>query len=83
VLETCLQSMSSRTYLPQTSDRINDLFVPLPYRYVKSVRIEYTYTTDGEKRVVFITTDPDVNWSGPIEWRMETCERWCFIFYVR
>jgi gliding motility-associated-like protein len=42
-------------------DNINDLFIPLPYRYVKDVDIKIY---DRWGLVMFETTDPDVKWDG-------------------
>ena len=42
-------------------DRQNDLFGPFPYRGVKSIDLE-VYNRWG--KVVFKTTDPDINWKG-------------------
>jgi gliding motility-associated-like protein len=42
-------------------DDINDLFIPLPYRYVKDVDIKIY---DRWGLVMFETTDPDVRWDG-------------------
>lgn len=42
-------------------DNINDLFIPLPYRYVKDVDIKIY---DRWGLLMFETTDPDVKWDG-------------------
>lgn len=61
-LETCPVYELTNVFTPN-GDRINDLFVPLPYRYVESVEL---YIYDRWGREVFYTTDPDVNWSGQL-----------------
>jgi len=43
------------------SDRQNDLFGPFPYRGVKSIDLQ-VYNRWG--KIVFQTTDPDINWKG-------------------
>jgi gliding motility-associated-like protein len=43
------------------SDNINDLFHPLPYKFVEKVDIKF-YNRWGQE--VFETTDPDINWNG-------------------
>jgi gliding motility-associated-like protein len=42
-------------------DNTNDLFIPLPYRYVKDVDITIY---DRWGLIMFQTSDPDVEWDG-------------------
>jgi gliding motility-associated-like protein len=43
------------------NDNINDLFIALPYRYIKDIDIKIY---DRWGLVMFETTDPDVKWDG-------------------
>jgi gliding motility-associated-like protein len=43
------------------NDNINDLFIALPYRYIKDIDIKIY---DRWGLVMFETTDPDVRWDG-------------------
>jgi gliding motility-associated-like protein len=43
------------------SDNINDLYHPLPYKFVQSIDLKI-YNRWGN--LVFETTDPDINWNG-------------------
>ncbi|WKZ65505.1 MAG: gliding motility-associated C-terminal domain-containing protein [Flavobacteriales bacterium] len=51
-------------------DRVNDLFVPFPYRGVKAIDLR-VFNRWGQ--VVFTTTDPDVRWNGTLNNEGETC----------
>lgn len=45
------------------SDRVNDLFVPFPYRGVKVIDLQI-FNRWGQ--VVFTTNDPDIRWDGTL-----------------
>jgi gliding motility-associated-like protein len=62
-IETCPVYILTNIFTPN-GDEINDLFVPLPYRYIESVELTIF---DRWGREVFYTTDPDVNWSGQMD----------------
>ncbi|MBR9830863.1 gliding motility-associated C-terminal domain-containing protein [bacterium] len=62
-IETCPIYELTNVFTPN-GDGINDLFVPLPYRYVDRVEL---YIYDRWGREVFYTTNPDINWSGQMD----------------
>ncbi len=45
------------------NDRVNDLFIPFPYRGVKEIDLE-VFNRWGQ--VVFATNDPDIRWDGTL-----------------
>lgn len=45
-------------------DRVNDLFVPFPYRGVKEIDLQ-VFNRWGQ--LVFTTKDPDIRWDGTLE----------------
>ena len=51
-------------------DRINDLFVPFPYRGVKAIDLQ-VYNRWGQ--TVFSTEDPDILWNGTLNNNGEAC----------
>jgi len=51
-------------------DRVNDLFVPFPYRGVKSIDLQ-VYNRWGQ--TVFSTQDPDILWNGTLNNNGEAC----------
>lgn len=51
-------------------DRVNDLFVPFPYRGVKSIDLQ-VFNRWGQQ--VFSTQDPDILWNGTLNNNGESC----------
>ena len=46
------------------SDRLNDLFIPFPYRGVKEIDLQ-VFSRWGQ--LVFATHDPDIQWNGTLD----------------
>ena len=51
-------------------DRINDLFVPFPYRGVREIDLQ-VFNRWGQQ--VFSTQDPDIGWNGTLNNNGESC----------
>lgn len=60
--DNCPEYSLPNVFTPN-SDRMNDFFVPFPYRGVKEVRMQI-FNRWGQ--LVFSTADPDIGWDGTL-----------------
>lgn len=60
--DNCPEYTLPNVFTPN-GDRINDLFIPFPYRGVKQIDLQ-VFNRWGQR--VFSTNDPDIRWNGTI-----------------